>query len=334
MTGSSSGVSCAVLMCHAPIVVPEIAGSRAGLCARTSDAMARAAQRLCAHDPDVLVVISPHAPRDRTRFGVVEDASIAGTFAAFGWPEIGLELPGAPEAALALQEVAEAHGVGTRGARGDMLDHGALVPLYFVHAAGFRGPTLVLALPYPGTNSERAMGRAIAATAVRLGQRFCVLASGDMSHRLSPESPNGFHPQAHQFDARLRRADRSRRAGTRGGDRCRTARGRRRGRGRLVRGGGRQRRVRAARLRGARVRGAVRRRLSRSRAVRSARARVRATARARARRGRRRSAGTPARHRTRGDFGASARAALSRAALDGALGPVARGVRDAARARP
>jgi len=25
-----------------------------------------------------------------------------------------------------------------------------------------------------------------------------------MSHRLSPESPNGFHPQAHQFDARFR----------------------------------------------------------------------------------------------------------------------------------
>ena len=192
MTARDAGVSCAVLMCHAPIVVPDIAGSRAGLCARTSDAMARAAQRLCRHEPDVLVVISPHAPRDRTRFGVVEDASVTGTFATFGWPEIGVELPGAPEAARVLREVAEAHGIGTRRARGDMLDHGALVPLYFVHAAGFRGRTLVLALPFPGTDGERAMGRAIAAAAVRLGQRFCVLASGDMSHRLSPESPAGW----------------------------------------------------------------------------------------------------------------------------------------------
>jgi AmmeMemoRadiSam system protein A len=204
MTAHAQGVSCAVLMCHAPIVVPDIAGSRSALCARTSDAMARTAQRLCAHDPDVLVVISPHAPRDRTRFGVVEDAVIAGDFGQFGWPEIGVELPGAPEAARLLRELAQKHGVATRAARGDALDHGALVPLYFVHAAGFRGATLVLALPYPGAGTEQAMGRAIGELAERLGQRVCVLASGDMSHRLSLESAAGFHPQAQQFDARFR----------------------------------------------------------------------------------------------------------------------------------
>jgi AmmeMemoRadiSam system protein A len=204
MTAQVQGVSCAVLMCHAPIVVPDIAGSRSGLCARTSDAMARAAQRLCDHDPDVLVVISPHAPRDRTRFGVVEDAVIAGDFGKFGWPEIGVELRGAPHAARVLREVAEKHGIATRAARGDALDHGALVPLYFVHAAGFRGATLVLALPYPGAGTEQAMGGAIAEMARRLDQRVCVLASGDMSHRLSLESAAGFHPQAQHFDARFR----------------------------------------------------------------------------------------------------------------------------------
>jgi AmmeMemoRadiSam system protein A len=44
------------------------------------------------------------------------------------------------------------------------------------------------------------MGQAIADAACALDQRFVVLASGDMSHRLQPGAPAGFHPQAKRFD--------------------------------------------------------------------------------------------------------------------------------------
>jgi MEMO1 family protein len=74
------------------------------------------------------------------------------------------------------------------------------VPLYFVRHAGWDGPTLLIALPYPGTGSEDAMGRAIAAAATAASQRWAILASGDMSHRLIPSAPAGYHPQAKVFD--------------------------------------------------------------------------------------------------------------------------------------
>jgi AmmeMemoRadiSam system protein A len=59
---------------------------------------------------------------------------------------------------------------------------------------------LLLALPYPGSGSESLMGRAIAAAADQLGERWAVLASGDMSHRLIPGAPAGHHPEAASFD--------------------------------------------------------------------------------------------------------------------------------------
>jgi AmmeMemoRadiSam system protein A len=197
-------IPCAVLMCHAPIVIPKIAGGRARECARTTAAMAATAARLLAHAPDVLVIISPHTPRDPLRFGIAHDEQLSGDFAKFGVPELALQLPGAPEAAAMLAQVAQESGLACSRVSGRRLDHGALVPLYFVREAGWNGPTLLLALPYPDTGTETAMGRALAEAATRLGQRWCVLASGDMSHRLTPDAPAGYHPSARQFDASFR----------------------------------------------------------------------------------------------------------------------------------
>src|SRR5688500_11190944 len=106
-------IPCAVLMCHAPIVVPEISGSKAPACARTTQAMSAAAKRLLAHEPHGIAIISPHAPREPRLFGVCGGALLAGDFGRFGAPEVKLHLPGAPRLAEALQRAAPAHGVTT-----------------------------------------------------------------------------------------------------------------------------------------------------------------------------------------------------------------------------
>lgn len=197
-------IECAVLMCHAPIVIPQIGRDRARECARTTEAMHRTALHLVAHAPDVLVLVSPHAPRERTRWGICADATLTGNFARFGVPKVGATLSGAPAAANALSRAAGELGLATWNLPGNNLDHGSLVPLHFVREAGWTGPTLLVALPYPGTDTEATMGRAIRAAGDACGERWAVLASGDMSHRLLPDAPAGFHPRAHEFDARFR----------------------------------------------------------------------------------------------------------------------------------
>ncbi|HEY8514826.1 MAG TPA: class III extradiol dioxygenase subunit B-like domain-containing protein [Candidatus Binatia bacterium] len=196
-------VCCAALMCHAPIVVPPIGGAEGAACRRTTEAMARLAERVVAHEPDRLVLISPHAPRDPTRFGVVCDERIAGSFARFGHSDVALELPGAPDAARAVVEQAARRGVGCVTRSGADLDHGSMVPLWFLVQAGWRGSTLNVALPYdedPDGEAERALGGALRAASDALGERWAVVASGDMSHRVTPGAPAGFHPRASEFD--------------------------------------------------------------------------------------------------------------------------------------
>jgi AmmeMemoRadiSam system protein A len=193
-------IPCAVLMCHAAIVVPDVAGNRARQCGETTRAMADVATRLAAHAADVLVIISPHAARHATRWGICAQTPLQGNFARFNADHIGVTLPGAPEAAIRLANQARELRLTTRELAGDELDHGTLVPLYFMSKAGWNGATLLIAPPAAGTRTEERMGQAIARAAEQAGERWAVLASGDMSHRLIPGAPSGYHPLAKEFD--------------------------------------------------------------------------------------------------------------------------------------
>ncbi|WP_428267148.1 hypothetical protein [Haliangium sp.] len=194
-------VCCSVLMCHAPIVVPEVGGADVRQCAATTEAMTQVGARVVEHHPDLVVVLSPHAPRDPASWSVSDDRVLRGDFSPFRAPEVALELPGDHSAAAAIARHAQARGVPCRLRRLGVADHGTLVPLYFLLHAGWHGPTVRLSLPYyPETRASEAMGRAVARAAAEAGQRWAFVASGDMSHRLEPGAPGGYHPRAHEFD--------------------------------------------------------------------------------------------------------------------------------------
>jgi len=194
----STSVPCAILMCHAPIVLPEVGGFRSIACAATTRAMHEVARRLLATRPDLLVVISPHSPRKPDAWGLSAGPEISGDMAMFGAPEVAHTLPVPEDAVAALKAAAEAQGLETWTPPNRPLDHGAMVPLHFVVSQGWHGPTLLLSLPWPGTGTEATMGRAIASAAASRGERWAVLASGDMSHRLKPGAPSGYDPRAHE----------------------------------------------------------------------------------------------------------------------------------------
>lgn len=193
-------ISCAVIMCHAPIVVPPIGGIRESDCAGTTRAMRDAARALVAHEPQLIVLVSPHAPRHQQSWGLVSAPELRGSFARFGCPEVNLKVRGSSPAAEAISRAAGGYGLSTRELPGDALDHGTMVPLYFVHEAGYRGPVVVVAPPLPGLQTEVLFGEVLREAALSLDERWAVLASGDMSHRLTLDAPLGYDPRALRFD--------------------------------------------------------------------------------------------------------------------------------------
>lgn len=187
------------LFCHAPIVVPAVGGRRGEAAARTTAAMAALARGVVQTAPDVVIVVSPHTPRITGALPLLA-RGVDADFIDFR-ADVRFSLPGiADEAGLigAARDV----GVALEPIRVRRLDHGAAVPLFFLVEAGWRGPTIVVGLPHPDADDaiaiDEALGRAVRAWAH--GLRVALVCSGDGSHRLTPDAPAGFHPEAATFD--------------------------------------------------------------------------------------------------------------------------------------
>lgn len=191
----------AVLMCHAPIVIPPIGSDRAADCAASTRAMEAAARAVTDSGVGTVLLVSPHTPRHRQAYGYVAGERLKGDFHAFGVP--GLEATFQADAAAAATVVrqAERAGLSVAPVRVQTLDHGAMVPLWFLQQAGYRGRIAVFGFPWDsGPGDSRRFGEALAASMGVLERPWALVASGDMSHALKEGAPAGFHPKAHLFD--------------------------------------------------------------------------------------------------------------------------------------
>jgi aromatic ring-opening dioxygenase LigB subunit len=191
-----------VFMCHAPIVIPPIGGSRAGQCAATSKAMLEAAGSIVETNPDRVMVLDPHLIYSPTAYICVEMRKGATcNFKAFGRPDLTVGLPTEPDFHRYLVESTADRQFPVNVMELDDLDHGATVPLWFMQAAGYRGPVCVVGYPWRASLESHAdFGRFLREACARHKGKTALIASGDLSHRLQQGAPSGFHPNAHLFD--------------------------------------------------------------------------------------------------------------------------------------
>jgi AMMECR1 domain-containing protein len=197
-------IPCAVLMCHAPSAIPEVGGHRARQCAQTTRAMQDLAARVCAHAPDLLVLLSYRAADALDHWGICAHSPVSGSFEALGAPQVGVTLPGAPDAARRLARIVGDAGLVTREAPAIGLAPSALVPLFFLQRGGWQGATLLVSVPHAAGVGALAMGRAIACAAEQAQQRWAIVVAGVLSQRLHPGAEAGHHPLAREFDRMFR----------------------------------------------------------------------------------------------------------------------------------
>ena len=192
----------ALFMCHAPIVIPSIGAARAEKCKATTEAMFEAAGELASTEPDRVIVLDPHLTRYPNAYACVDmPSAIWGSFKAFGRPDLEVGFPSEPEFYRYLTKNAKDNMFSLEIMDTDELDHGAMVPLWFLGAAGFKGSVCIIGFPWKchqRTHTE--FGRFLRQASDGYGGRTAIIASGDMSHRLQYGAPSGYHPKAHEFD--------------------------------------------------------------------------------------------------------------------------------------
>lgn len=198
----------AALVPHPPIMVPEVGGDEVGKVRATVSAMQQVAEEVAALRPDTVVIISPHGPVFRDAIAVHAFPRIQGDLGAFRAADVTFDLPIDRE--LSSMVVAEARRSDLPVApvteewasewNAERLDHGTMVPLYYLLKAGWQGAILPVAIGMLPPVQLYAFGQALQTAIDHYGHRVAVIASGDLSHRLTLDAPAGYHPEAGQFD--------------------------------------------------------------------------------------------------------------------------------------
>ncbi len=188
------------LMPHAPVLVPSVGGEYCGQLEDTSAALAALGRRMVAARPDSLVVLSPHSPMRAGTVGLWTTSPLRGSFEAFGAKQERIRLPLDRALVNGIEEQCARRSLGSWPIARGPLDHGAMVPLFHLVAAGWDGPTCVVGLADLDGCLLDELGEAIAAAALALGRRIALVASGDLSHRLTATAPCGYAPEGERFD--------------------------------------------------------------------------------------------------------------------------------------
>lgn len=189
-----------VLMPHPPVAVPQIGGNRISDMRRTYDALEKIADRIVKSSPDRLVVISPHSPLFSDAIAVLGQPELAGDFSQFGYSSPSYRYNNDLEFVRNLREAADELNLATvvideRKARSygvdHRLDHGALVPLHFIKEAGFAGSLVCMGFSMFSVEELFAFGTVLQKVIEESPGRTAVVASGDLSHRLTISAPAG-----------------------------------------------------------------------------------------------------------------------------------------------
>ena len=190
---------------HPPIIVPEVGGGRETEVAATIKAMDEVADHLAEYKPETVFIISPHGRSYHDAMGVLTASSAKGNLRNFGAWSVELQFQNDLQVVAALQEEAKALGVPLRPIddRRYDLDHGVLVPMYFLLDAVEGVPVVPLTFSWLSLETHFAFGQAIRRAAEKLGKRVALIASGDLSHRLTQNAPAGYDPMGKVFDQQL-----------------------------------------------------------------------------------------------------------------------------------
>jgi AmmeMemoRadiSam system protein A len=150
---------------------------------------------------DLVIVISPHSPAGFESIPVRRSARVTGDLGRFGAPQVRVSVDVDVEAAGALVARASSEGFALTWSDEPSLDHGIVVPLYLLPHT--RAARRFIFLGISGWPLQRF--REFGAFLHRhLGSREATLiASGDLSHRLTQEAPYGFRPEGQVMDRRV-----------------------------------------------------------------------------------------------------------------------------------
>ena len=190
---------------HPPMIIDKIGKDDIKKIQDTYDAYDSIAKEIAEMDIDTIIVSSPHTILYNDFFHILDSSNLSGSFKEFGYEDIHFEESNDFELVSKIDELCKRDNFpsGIINDNSFELDHGTMVPLYFINK--YLGDYKLVVIGISGLSyvDHYKMGKIINEAVELLDKNVVYIASGDLSHKLQEYGPYGFIEEGPIYDKEI-----------------------------------------------------------------------------------------------------------------------------------
>lgn len=199
----------AFMVPHPPIIMNEVGHGEEKKIQRTIDSYTECAKKIAELAPDLIIVATPHTVMYSDYFSVSPGKVASGDMGSFRAPQVSFQVSYDEEFTTELDRMCRKRNfaAGTMGERPKYrrLDHGTMIPLYFINRFYSPERYKLVRIGLSGQSYEKhyELGMMLKELSERLDRRAVFIASGDLSHCQREDGPYGYKKVGPEYDERL-----------------------------------------------------------------------------------------------------------------------------------
>ena len=195
----------AIMVPHPPIILPEVGRGEEKKIDKTFKAYEEAARFVADLKPDTIILTSPHSVMYADYFHISPGRGAKGDMGAFRASDVKFDVTYDNEFTdkLARKALHADFPAGVLGEKDASLDHGTMVPLYFINKYYTDYKLVRIGLSGLSLPEHYRLGQMIQEVCGELPGNVVLVGSGDLSHKLLAEGPYGYVPEGPEYDDRI-----------------------------------------------------------------------------------------------------------------------------------
>jgi len=192
---------------HPPLLIPEIGDGLENDIKITVESYESIAKEIAEIKPKTIIISSPHATVYGDYFHISPGVEAKGDFGRFRHPNIKMEASYDTELRDEIIEKISSldFPAGTLGEQEKKLDHGTMIPLYFINKYYKNYKIIRIGTSGLSMIQHYRLGKIIRSVISRK-HKVIWIASGDLSHKLNDDGPYGYVDEGPEFDQELTKA--------------------------------------------------------------------------------------------------------------------------------
>lgn len=208
----------AFMVPHPPIMLPEVGRGEEKQIEATTRAYRQVADEIAALKPETIIISSPHSIMYADYFHISPGRSAHGDMGRFRASQVRFDVEYDTDLVEEICAISDSYGqenddikrmeiqgfpAGTMGERDPELDHGTLIPLYYIKEKYDNFKIVRIGLSGLSLPMHYEMGQIIQQAVEKTGVRAVYVASGDLSHKMKEDGPYGFAKEGPEYDERI-----------------------------------------------------------------------------------------------------------------------------------